>query len=218
MVQQASRASAQVSLSLSGRPRTGSVLAGLGHPAASSCGTTAQHVRRRRGGRGGISSPCGVGGVVEKISVAPAHKLSLWVCLQMRVNRTLTALVAASLVGSAQTYSCTSDDQCKYQGCGGCCVSGTKPKNTTYMHACARVVAVHRRVCMCEGRVERGGERRHARTCLAILCVRAVAVHRLVLTLWLLMMVLVGAWAGRGLVGAWPLLSRSEERRVGKEC
>ncbi len=58
----------------------------------------------------------------------------------------------------------------------------------------------------CEGRVERGGERRHAR-CLASLCVRAVAVHRLVLTLWLLMMMDVGAWAGRGLVGAWPLLS-----------
>ena len=171
------------SLSLSGRPRTGSVLAGLGHPAASSCGTTAQHVRRRRGGRGGISSPCGVGGVVEKISVAPAHKLSLWVCLQMRVNRTLTALVAASLVGSAQTYSCTSDAQCKYQGCSnGLCVSGTKPKNTTYMHACARVVAVHRRVCMCEGRVERGGERRHALTCLASVRARAGAVHRLVLT------------------------------------
>jgi hypothetical protein len=38
---------------------------------------------------------------------------------QMRVNRTLTALVAASLVGSAhqQYYSCTSDNQCKYQGC-----------------------------------------------------------------------------------------------------
>ena len=157
------------SLSLSGRPRTGSVLAGLGHPAASSCGSTAQHVRRRRGGGGGISSPCGVGGVVEKISVAPAHKLSLWVCLQMRVNRTLlTALVAASLVGSAQTYmhvhySCTSHDQCKYQGCSnGRCVSGTKPKNTTYMQARARMVAVHRRVCMCEGRgngEERGGTR-----------------------------------------------------------
>ena len=43
--------------------------------------------------------------------------------------------------------------------------------------------------------------------CLASLCVRAVAVHRLVLTLWLLMMMDVGAWAGRGLVGAWPLLS-----------
>ena len=105
-------------------------------------------------------------------------------------------------------YSCTSHDQCKYQGCSnGRCVSGTKLKNTTYMHACARVVAVHRRVCMCEGRVERGGERRHARTCLASLCVRAVAVHRLVLTLWLLMMMDVGVWAGRGLVGAWPLLS-----------
>ncbi len=157
-------------------PANETVLAGLGHPAASSCGTTAQHVLRRRGGGGGISSPCGVGGVVEKISVAPAHKLSLWVCLQMRVNRTLrvTALVAASLVGSAQTYWCTSNDQCKYQGCNGYCVSGTKPQNTTYMHACARVVAVHRRVCMCEGRVERGGERRHARTCLAILCVRVL--------------------------------------------
>ena len=55
--------------------------------------------------------------------------------------------------------------------------------------------------------MERGGERRHALTCLASLCVRAGAVHRLGLTLWLLMMMDVVAWAGRGLVGAWPLLS-----------
>ncbi len=39
---------------------------------------------------------------------------------------------------------------------------------------------------MCEGRVERGGER-HALTCLASVCLRAIAVHRLVLTLWLRM-------------------------------
>ena len=35
---------------------------------------------------------------------------------------TLTALVAASLVGSAQAYACKSDGQCKYPGCeyGAC--------------------------------------------------------------------------------------------------
>jgi hypothetical protein len=38
-----------------------------------------------------------------------------------------------------------------------------------------------------EGRVERGGERRHTLKCLASVCLRAVAVHRLVLTLWLRM-------------------------------
>ena len=43
----------------------------------------------------------------------------------MRVNRILTALVAASLVGSAQTYySCNSDAQCKYQGCSNCLCGG----------------------------------------------------------------------------------------------
>jgi hypothetical protein len=56
---------------------------------------------------------------------------SLGLCLQLRVNRTpdrkrraassviLTALVlvAASLVGSAQAYACTSDADCQYPTC-----------------------------------------------------------------------------------------------------
>ena len=111
--------------------------------------------------------------MVEKISVAPAHKLSLWVCLQMRVNRTLTALVAASLVGSAQAYRCTSNAQCKYQGCSnGYCVSGTKPQKH---HIHARVVHAWLPcidVCACArggwNGEERGGTR--ARVLRACVC------------------------------------------------
>ncbi len=52
---------------------------------------------------------------------APVTPNSVTNSPSMRVNRTLTALVAASLVGSAQAYECTSNAQCKYQGCNGYC-------------------------------------------------------------------------------------------------
>jgi hypothetical protein len=65
-----------------------------------------------------------------------------------------------------------------------------------------------------EGRVERGGERRHALKCLASVCLRAVAVHRLVLTLLLRMV--------RGVLAVSPGRGRRATRvlspLVGKYC
>jgi hypothetical protein len=114
----------------------------------------------------------------------------------MRVNRTLanrrtatcvalTALLAASLVGSAQAvYKCTSDGQCKYPSCNGYC---------GYYVQCGGYggVSTLREGVVC-ARGARGGwngeERGGTRSRVVRACVRAVAVHRLVLTLWLLMM------------------------------
>ena len=65
-------------------------------------------------------------------------------CLQMRVERTpgskrsfascvtLAVLVLASLVGSTQAYSCTSDSHCQFQGCNDRPCSSTSSYRDSY--------------------------------------------------------------------------------------